>query len=491
MKRLSTASLRQLQGVELPRYDRAAATVGIVHLGIGAFHRAHQAAYTEHCLNAGDSRWGILGASLRSPSVARQLNPQDGLYTTLIREGAEQRAQVVGACKGVLVAPDNPAAVVEAMASPDIHVVTLTVTEKGYKLDPATGALMTEDPDVASDIEGATGPRTAPGFLVAALRARRERGLGAFTALSCDNLPENGERLRDAVVNLAAETDPGLADWIGKMAAFPSSMVDRIVPATTREDIAQFEARHGALDEGLVKTEPFSQWVIEDRFAGARPDWESAGAQLTGDVRPWEIAKLRLLNGAHSGLAYLGALAGHAHVHEAMADPAFASFVTALHEEASSTLHPPVGLDVPAYRADLVRRFRNGALMHKTHQIAMDGSQKLPQRLLSAIRHRLDHHQGIDALALAVAAWMRWQAGVDEAGVAFVVDDPLAARTRALWDGAGTPLDKVRALSSLEAVFGEDLPHDGRFIAAAGTALEAIMTHGASGAVRALATVSA
>jgi fructuronate reductase len=493
MTRLSNATLSALAGkAALPTYDRAAVKTGIVHLGTGAFHRAHQAVFTEACLDAGDLRWGVLGASLRGPGVAAQLNPQDGLHAVVTRDGSGEACRIVGASKGVIVAPETPQALLDAMASPDVRIVTLTVTEKGYHLDPATGVLDLDDPAVAQDVTGLHAPRTAPGFIVAAMAARRAAGLGPLTCLSCDNVPENGERLAGAVCDLAEAQDPSLADWIRHGAAFPSSMVDRIVPATTPEDVAAFAERTGLVDEGLVKTEPFSQWVIEDRFAGERPDWESAGAQLTADVRPWEIAKLRLLNGAHSGLAYLGALAGHAHVHEAMADPAYAAFVDRLHAEAAATLHPPPGLDVAAYRVALKARFSNPTLMHKTRQIAMDGSQKLPQRLLFAIRHRLDHRQGIEALALAVAGWMRWQAGVDEAGAAFVVDDPLAARTRALFDGAGGGgMEKARALAALEPVFGLDLGHDERFVRAVGAALDGLMTRGAAACVRALGEVTA
>lgn len=485
MTRLSPATLPALPAeIGQPAYDRAAVATGIVHLGIGAFHRAHQAAAIETCLAHGDLRWGIVGASLRSPDVADQLNPQDGLYTVQVRDGGDTQARVIGAVSRVLVAPTDPQALVEAMAAPSVAIVSLTVTEKGYKLDPATGALNMDDPDVASDVAGIAGPKTAPGFLVAALAARKARGLPAFTALSCDNLPENGVRLREAVLRLAHAQDPSLADWITDHAAFPSTMVDRIVPATTPEDIDAFAAHAGLTDAGLVKTEPFTQWVIEDRFAGPRPALEQAGVQFTDDVRPWELAKLRLLNGAHSAIAYLGALAGHDHVHEAMAFPAFEAFVSALQEEAESTLSPPPGLDVAAYRAALIARFSNAALMHKTRQIAMDGSQKLPQRLLFAARARIDRGQPIDALALAIAAWMRWQAGVDEAGRPFVVDDPLAERTQALWDQGGDAPARARALASLEGVFGPDLGADARFLAPVGAALDRLLHEGAANAVK-------
>lgn len=488
MIRLSSATLDRLPAdVARPAYDRARLANGIVHLGIGAFHRAHQAAFTEACLDAGDLRWGILGASLRSASVADQLNPQDGLYTMLVRDGVDTQARIVGACKGVLVAPEDPDALVAAMAAPSVSIISLTVTEKGYHLDPATGFLNMDDPAVASDIAGLEGPKTAPGFIVAALARRRDTGTGGLTCLSCDNLPDNGARLGEAVITLARARDPALANWIARNVTFPSSMVDRIVPATTDDDITTHTDTMGLEDLGLVKTEPFTQWVIEDKFAGARPDWQAAGVQLTDDVRPWELAKLRLLNGAHSGIAYLGALAGHAFVHQAMADPAFAAFVDRLHEEAAATLDPPQGLDLSAYRADLKARFANTALMHKTRQIAMDGSQKLPQRLLFTIRTRLQRGQPIDALALAVAGWMRWQAGIDEAGNAFVVDDPLAARTRRIFDAGGNRPAIARGLMAIETVFPADLSSDPHLTSALGSALSGLMDKGASACVRALA----
>ncbi|HAD85642.1 MAG TPA: mannitol dehydrogenase, partial [Brevundimonas sp.] len=384
MTRLDEAALMGLpDDVVRPGYDRAAARTGVVHLGIGAFHRAHQAVVFDDALKSGDLRWGVLGASLRSPGVRDQLNPQDGLYTLVVRDGEREDLRVIGACRSVMVGPEDPAALVAAMADADVHIVTLTVTEKGYRLDPASGELLVEDPDVAADIAHIERPRTAPGFIVAALRARRAAGLGPFTVISCDNLPHNGRRIRAGVLAMARAVDSSLAEWIAAEGAFPQTMIDRIVPATTAEDVVRLTARLGVEDQGMVKAEPFTQWVIEDRFAGERPDFAALGVQLTDAVEPWEDAKLRLLNGAHSAVAYLGALSGHEHVHEAVAVPAFRAYVEALWGEAQTTLNPPPGLDVAAYRAELMARFSNSALMHRTRQIAMDGSQKLPQRLLA------------------------------------------------------------------------------------------------------------
>jgi fructuronate reductase len=464
VSRLNDAALSRLPAeVARPGYDRAAVKTGVVHLGIGAFHRAHQAVVFDDALASGDLRWGVLGASLRSPSVAEQLNPQDGLYTLVMRDGAEERLRIIGAGKGVMVGPQDPAALVASMADADVHIVTLTVTEKGYRLDPATGDLMLDDPEVAADLADIASPRTAPGFIVAALKVRKERGLKPFTVISCDNLPHNGKRIRAGVLEMARRIEPELADWIAAEGAFPQTMIDRIVPATIPDDIDRLAVRLDVRDEGMVKAEPFTQWVIQNRFAGERPDFAAFGVQLTERVEPWEDAKLRLLNGAHSALSYLGALSGHAHVHEAVANPALRAVVMRLWDEAQTTLSPPPGLDIAAYRTALMARFDNAALMHRTYQIAMDGSQKLPQRLLHTIEARLAAGETIDAMALGVAAWMRWQDGVNEAGTAFVVQDPLAAETARLLAGADTDEAKVNALLSLSAVFSPTLAADARF----------------------------
>ncbi len=485
MIRLNDAVLSGLpSSVVRPAYDRCQVTTGVVHLGIGAFHRAHQAVVFEDALASGDLRWGVLGASLRSPGVRDQLNPQDGLYTLVVRDGADEHLRVIGAGRGVLVGPEDPAALVAAMADADVHIVTLTVTEKGYRLDPATGDLLLNDPEVAADLAGIAAPRTAPGFIVAALRARKAAGLKPFTVISCDNLPYNGRRIRAGVLAMASRIDPALAAWIEAEGAFPQTMIDRIVPATTPDDVARLTARLGVEDQGMVKAEPFTQWVIEDWFAGERPDFAAFGAQLTDAVEPWEDAKLRLLNGAHSAVAYLGALSGHEHVHEAVAVPVFAAYVEALWDEAQTTLNPPPGLDVAAYRDELMARFSNSALMHRTRQIAMDGSQKLPQRLLAGAAERLTAGQGVEAMALGVAAWMRWQEGVTESGEAVVVDDPLAAHTAELIAASEDDEAEVRALLTLSAVFPTALATDRRFVEAVTGAFLSLREHGAVEAAR-------
>jgi fructuronate reductase len=483
--RLSAASLNALPAdVARPAYDLGAVKTGVVHLGVGAFHRAHQAVVFDDALASGDMRWGVLGASLRSPGVRDQLNPQDGFYTLVVRDGADERLRVIGACQGVLVGPEDPAALVTAMAEAEVQIVTLTVTEKGYRLDPATGDLRIDDPEVAADIADLSAPRTAPGFIVAALRERKAAGLKPFTVISCDNLPHNGRRIRAGVLAMARQVDPALADWIEAEGAFPQTMIDRIVPATTPEDVARLEARLGVRDAGMVKAEPFTQWVIEDRFAGERPDFGALGVQLTDAVEPWEDAKLRLLNGAHSAVSYLGALSGFEHVHEAVAAPVFRAYIEALWDEAETTLNPPAGLNIASYRAELMARFSNSALMHRTRQIAMDGSQKLPQRLLAGAAERLAAGQGIAAMSLGIAAWMRWQSGVTETGESVAVDDPLAGRTAELLAGADSDEARAAALLTLSAVFPPTLATDPRFVEAVTGAYLSLCAHGAVEAAR-------
>ena len=484
-ERLSSATLDSLPGgVARPRYDRAALATGIVHLGIGAFHRAHMAAYTDAVLAAGDHRWGILGASLRSPDTRDALASQDGLYTLAVRDADGERLEVVGSVVRLLVAPEDPEALLAAMSAPETRIVSLTVTEKGYCHAPASGALDERHPDIVHDLAHPDAPRSAPGFVVEALRRRRAAGLPFFTALCCDNLPHNGATLRRVLVRFAELRDPDLGRALADGLRCPSTMVDRIVPATTDRDRAGIAAALGAEDAWPIATEPFTQWVIEDDFALDRPAWDRAGATFVRDVAPFELAKLRMLNGSHSTLAYLGYLAGHETVADTMAAPGFAALVRGLMlEEAAPTLPPVPGLDLAAYADSLVERFRNPALRHRTWQIAMDGTQKLPQRLLGTLRDRLAAGGSIDRLALGVAAWMRYATGRDERGEAIDLRDPLAdelrRRTAGLED-AGAIAD---SLSGLDAVFGRDLPTDGRFTEAVTAALTTLLREGAAATV--------
>ncbi|MCZ8098098.1 MAG: mannitol dehydrogenase family protein [Burkholderiales bacterium] len=491
LHRLSDATLAALPaGVRHPGYNRTALATGIVHLGLGAFHRAHQAVYTDAAIAAGDTRWGILGASLRAADTRDALVPQDGLYTIAVRSAEGEALRVIGALRGVLVGPEDPAALIAAMADPAVLIVSLTVTEKGYCHDPATGTLNEDHPDIRHDLAHPGAPRSAPGYIVEALARRRAAGVPAFTVLTCDNLPANGHTAGRVVSRLAAMRDGDLGRFVAQEVAFPSTMVDRIVPATTDDDRARVAAALGLQDAWPVMTEPFSQWVIEDRFPGGRPDWAAHGAELVADVAPFETMKLRLLNGAHSSLAYLGYLAGRETVADAMALAPLAVHVRRLmDEEAGPTLSLPPGADVEGYKDRLVARFRNPALRHRTSQIAMDGSQKLPQRLLGPIRDRLAAGAPIPRLALGVAAWMRYVAGTDEAGQPIDVRDPLAADLRRRADEAGPDAARLApALMAVEAIFGPDLPRDPRFTEPVTRALDSLI---ALGVARTLETLNA
>jgi fructuronate reductase len=476
--RLGAGRLAELPaGVARPRYDRAALKTGIVHLGIGAFHRAHQAFYTEAVLNAGDLRWGISAASLRSADTAEALNPQDGLYTLAVR-GECEALSVIGAVREVLVAPADPAALLKRLADPGVAVVTLTVTEKGYCHDPASGDLDESHPGIRRDLAQPERPETAIGFLAAGIAARRAAGAKPFTVLCCDNLPSNGRTVHRILSQFAALRSPDLGRFVAGEIACPSTMVDRIVPATTDADRAAISAALGLEDAWPVVTEPFTQWVIED-FTGARPAWENAGAELVADVAPFEKMKLRLLNGSHSAIAYLGSLMGVETVADAMAVDELAGFAAGLMDDAAATLDMPAAT-VAAYKASLLERFRNRALRHLTIQIAMDGSQKLPQRILGPLRERLAKDLPVDRHALVVAAWMRFLTGRDEAGRPLAVRDPLAAELTALADRAGADAERlVAALVGVRAIFGDDLPRDPRFRDAVTKALAALLAKGA------------
>ncbi len=456
--RLNERSLGLLApGVRRPAYDRSKVSEGVVHLGIGAFHRAHQAAVFDDLIAHGDPRWGVLGVSLRSADVSERLNPQDGLYNVSVRDGQQVADRIIGSVRRVIVARDAPQAVLGAIAAPETHLVTLTVTEKGYHLDPASGELNLDDPAIRLDLAASVAPTTPIGLIVMGLKLRRERTGAPVTVMSCDNLSRNGARLRNAVKRFAEAVDPSLTEWIDANVAFPETMVDRIVPATDPGDIAAFAERSRVLDQGFVKTEPFWQWVVEDRFAGERPDLAAAGVQITQAVAPWETAKLRLLNGAHSAIAYLGGLAGVDFVHEFISAPGGRAYIEGLWDEAASTLTSAPDIDVAAYRAQLLSRFKNSALQHRTRQIAMDGSQKLPPRLLASATARLSRGQRIDHLALAIAAWMRWVGGADDTGRPTQLDDPMAASLKATAMGAASPEHQVRALLAIERIFPADL----------------------------------
>lgn len=463
------------KGQIMQRSNKARPGVGIVHLGLGAFFRAHGAIYVAEAMAASGGNWGIRAASLQSPAIRDALAPQGFAYTALEAAPDGDHAQRVEVIEDVLVAAESPAALIAAMADPAVKIVSLTVTEKGYCHNPATGALNLDHPDIRHDLANAL-PRSAPGFLVRALAMRRAAGLRPFTVLSCDNLPHNGAVVRGVVLELARRIDPDLAGWIASEGRFPATMVDRIVPATKPEDLDRVARATGLRDASPVIHEPFRQWVIENDFVdGARPDFAAVGVQMVADVAPFEVMKLRMLNGTHSALAYLGYLAGYETISDVVADPVFADFARHLwHAEIIPVLQAPPGADLDGYADALLARYQNPAIRHRTWQIAMDGSQKLPQRILATLAVAQAPCPG---LCLALAAWMRYVGGVDEAGQPIDVKDPLAAELRA----RATSDAPVAALLGLGAVFS---PAIAAQIAAPVTAAHArLMAVGARAAV--------
>lgn len=449
MTRLSPASL--------PRplaYDRDATTIGIVHFGPGAFFRAHQAAYVDDML-ARDPRWAICAVALKTPGVRDALGPQDGLYT-LVELGETTRFRVIGAIRELLVASEDADRVADRLASPDTRLVTLTVTEKGYCLK-GDGALDLDHPDIRHDLAEPDRPVSVIGWLVEGLSCRRPAGLPPFVTLSCDNLPANGRKLKAAVVRLAQARDPALARWIAAEARFPCSMVDSITPATDDALRARVLAETGLEDAWPIQRETFTQWVIEDDLGPDVPDLASVGVTLTDDVEAWEAAKLRLLNGAHSTLAYLGLLRGHETVRDAMADAELASFVrTMMLEDIAPSLRAPAGLDIPAYVEALLARFRNPAIAHRLSQVAWDGSQKLPIRILGTVSDAMAAGRPVDRLIVAMAAWMRFVERQARAGAA--ITDPMAEKLVETGLQGG-----VAAFLALEAVFPPALANDPAF----------------------------
>jgi fructuronate reductase len=445
---------------ELPYLPRVspAPKAGIVHLGLGAFFRAHGAVYIEEAVKASGGNWGIIGVSLQSSRMRDQLAPQDFVYTAQELGPDGETLRQVEIIRDVLVARDDPEAVLAAMANPEIRIVSLTITEKGYCHDPATGRLNRDHPDIRHDLD-ADLPVSAPGYLVLALARRKAAGLPPFTVLTCDNLPDNGRLVRGVVLDFARALDPDLAAWIDREGRFPATMVDRIVPATKPEDIEALAENTGRMDAALVVHEPFRQWVVEDDFVpaygdAARPDLGTVGVELVGNVTPYEQMKLRMLNGTHSTLAYLGYLAGHQTISETVADPVFARFVKALwRTEIIPSFEAPPGVDLVAYADALFERYANPGIRHRTWQIAMDGSQKLPQRILGTLRDNLAAGRTSPGLVTAVAAWMIYVGGTDLKGEAIDVRDPLAERLKALSDGAEDASARVEALLGVREIF--------------------------------------
>ena len=460
--------------VSAPGYDRAALRAGIVHFGVGAFHRAHQAVYLDELARTGVTDWGVIGVGLHSREIGEVLAAQDLLYTVVERFPDGDRVRVNGAMTRYLLAPEDPEAVLAALVDEGIRVVSLTITGTGYRIDPHTGDFDADDDDLRADLASPDRPRTVFGYLVEALDRRRRSGLPAFTVLSCDNMQSNGTAARAAVVSFARLRDAELADWIEQHVAFPSSMVDRITPTTTPEERDAIAEATGVDDRWPVVTEPFRQWVIEDSFANGRPPLERVGVQFVDDVEPYEVMKTRLLNAGHTAIGYLGYLAGYRTTDDLMADSVFRAFLTQLMAVEIAPLLPPVpGIDLDEYQATLVERLSNARMGDQLVRLGRRGSSKVPNYLLPSIRAALEQGRPHQLLCVAVAGWLRFLRGHDYAGDEFEVQGPRQDLIKVAQD-AGT--DSSRLLSE-DRVFAS-LGQDARFADCVQGALEALEREG-------------
>ncbi|WP_144578504.1 mannitol dehydrogenase family protein [Agrobacterium sp. DE0009] len=480
--RLCVATLAILPPtVATPTYDRETITPGIVHLGVGAFHRAHQAVFFDDCLNRGETGWGIIAASLRSPDTRDAIEPQDNLYTFCLRDGKSERLRIIGSIVETVVVPENPQRLVERMVDPSVLIVTLTVTEKGYLTNLASRSLLSDHPDIVHDLENPKRPRSIFGFILTATRRRRAEGSLPLTLLSCDNLPANGHMLRKLLLEFARLADEELASFIEDNIACPCSMVDRIVPATTDADRHAISAALGLRDAWPVVAEPYFRFVIEDHFPHGRPALEKSGVEFVDDVEPYEHMKLRMLNGSHSAIAAIGQITGLATVADAWAEKTVRDFIDAYWREVGRTLAPAVnGVE---FAAGLRERFANPSLEHKTMQIASDASQKVPLRILAPLRELLEKNAESRAIILAVALWIRSCAGRNEKGEPVTILDPAFME----WDAPDqlkmAPDEVVDRFLAFKRVFADDLPDNEAFVSSLKAAYGDIRELGALAAI--------
>jgi mannitol 2-dehydrogenase len=463
---LSSDTLARLDAaVSVPRYDRGQVTAGIVHISVGNFHRSHQAMYIDTLMNRGEAMdWGICGMGLQPSNAAMRdvMAAQDGLYTLVIRHGdGTWEPRVIGSVVEYLFVPDDPEAAIEKLASPAIRIVSLTVTEGGYNLDSVTGSFRASDPLVQADLRPGAVPQTVFGLVTEALARRRDRGIPAFTVLSCDNIGGNGHVSRGTFTAFARLRDPALASWMTEHVRFPNCMVDRITPQTTSADRDALSRRFGVEDRWPVLCEPFTQWVLEDSFASGRPLFEDAGVQIVSDVEPYELMKLRLLNASHQALCYPGYLVGYRFVHDVTSDPLFARFLLDyMLSEAIGTLRPVPGIDLTGYAHQLIERFSNPEVGDTVARLCANASDLIPKFLLPVIREQLALGGPFIRAAAVVACWARYCEGTDESGEPNEMDDALAPQLRA---AASRQADFPDAfLTDNRSVFG-DLADDARF----------------------------
>ena len=466
--------------VPAPSYDRDTLTAGVVHFGVGGFHRAHQAMYHDRLMDQGEGLdWAICGVGVM-PSDRRMkevLDSQDGLYTLVLKHGdGTWEPRIIGSIIEYLFAPDDPEAVIDRMAAESTRIVSLTVTEGGYNIHPVTGRFDAAGPDVANDLKPGATPRTTFGLITEALRRRKERGLGPFTVMSCDNLQGNGDLTRKVFAAFARLRDPELGAWAEARVGFPNSMVDRITPGTTDADRVAVRERFGIDDQWPVLCEPFTQWVLGDAFSAGRPPYENAEVQVVDDVEPYELMKLRLLNASHQALCYFAHLAGYRLVHEAAQDPLLRSFLRGyMDEEGTPTLAPVPGVDLGEYKHTLIERFSNPELRDTFARLCAESSDRIPKWLLPVIRHQLATGGGIRRSAAVVASWARYAEGVDEQGRPIEVVDRLKDTLMA---AARRQRDNPDAFIDNADVFG-DLVDDDRFVSAYRLALRSLHECGA------------
>jgi len=486
--RLSQNALGDLPGVlERPAYDRSAVTPGIVHFGVGGFHRAHEAMYLDALMNKGEALdWGLVGVGLM-PGDARMrdaLKGQDCLYTLVVKHPDGRReARVIGCIVDYLFAPDDPQVVLDRLVDPSTRIVSLTVTEGGYHVNQVTGEFDASDPVIAADVAGDGMPRSMFGFVVEAAKRRRDNGTEPFTVMSCDNLPGNGDVAKKMITSFARLKDPELADWMTATIPFPNSMVDRITPVTAQADIDALATEFGVQDAWPVVCEPFTQWVLEDHFSLGRPPFEDVGVQLVDDVVPYELMKLRLLNASHQALTYLGYLAGYRYAHEVAQDPLFVSFLLGyMEQEGSPTLPPVPGVDLDAYRHQLIARFANPEVRDTLARLCAESSDRIPKWLVPVIQRNLETGGEIDRSALVVASWARYAEGSDEQGEPIEVVDRFKDKVMAAAAKQGE--DKLAFVRDRDFFGG--LADDERFATAYVAALDSLHAKGARATLEAL-----
>lgn len=480
MIRLSLKSLATLPAtVATPSYMPANHKSGILHMGIGAFHRAHQAYFTDKVLEKFGGDWRIIGVSLRSSRVRDEMEQQNYLYTVTEKENGVAKNRVIAAVEKILVAPEDPATVINKIADPSIKIITITVTEKGYYLNSDGSGLDQTNKDILHDRSNPDQPKTLIGYLAAGLKRRMMQGTHPITVISCDNLSENSHKLKSVLFDFISESDDDLKGWIVRNVSFPATMVDRIVPAQTREHQMAMQKDTGYCDEACLLTEPFHQWVIENCFAGPVPPWDKVGASIVEDVSVYEKMKLRMLNASHSMLAYLGYLSGCETIADAMSMPALKALVRRmLTEEMIPTLEVPIDFDIEAYLETIFQRFENRDLPYTTQQVASDGSQKIVQRLIPPLQEQLQKGDSIDLLTLALAAWARYVKGIDETGANYDVVDPRSTELQAFSPLTGTAY--CSAILEKVGVFPSELSGNSHFRQKFEQAFTCLERHGAA-----------